>query len=133
MGPSPQGLTRTLSRVAEEEIVLVVLLCFFAAVFVLAFAPTLLVSDSWMTLAAGREVFQHGLPHHEHLTVLGAGRTWTDQQWAAQLLFYGAHALGGLPLVVLLTDAVVAGAFLLAAIAARRLGAGPIAVVLIFF
>ena len=110
-----------------------VLLCVFAAVFILAFAPTLFVSDSWMTLAAGREVFDHGLPHHETLTVLGLGRAWTDQQWGAQLLFYGAHALGGLSLVVLLNALVVVGAFVVAAVASRRLGAGPIAVVLIFF
>ena len=124
---------RTFKRVAEEEIVLVVLLCVFAAAFVLAFAPTLFVADSWLTLTSGREVFEHGLPHHETLTVLGAGRTWTDQQWGAQLLFYGAHALGGLPMVVLLAALVVVGAFALAAIASRRLGAGPVAVVLIFF
>ena len=124
---------RTLKRVAEEEIVLVVLLCVFAAVFVLAFAPTLFVSDSWMTLASGREIVDHGLPHHETLTVLGLGRTWTDQQWGAQLLFYGAHALGGLPFVVLLNALVVVGAFAIAAIASRRLGAGPIPVVLVFF
>ena len=110
-----------------------VLLCFFAAVFVLAFAPTLFVSDSWMTLASGREIVQHGLPHHETLTVLGLGRTWTDQQWGAQLLFYGAHALGGLPLVALLADLVVAGAFVIAAVGARRLGAAPIPIVLVFF
>jgi len=111
----------------------VVLLCVFAAVFILAFAPTLFVSDSWMTLAAGREVVDHGLPHHETLTVLGLGRAWTDQQWGAQLLFYGAHALGGLSLVVLLNALVVVGAFVVGAVASRRLGAGPIAVVLIFF
>ena len=124
---------RPLRRIAEEEIVLVVLLCVFAGAFVLAFAPTLFVADSWLTLASGREVFEHGLPHHETLTVLGAGRTWTDQQWGAQLLFYGAHALGGLPTVVLLGALVVVGAFALAAGASRRLGAGPVAVVLTFF
>jgi hypothetical protein len=122
-----------LRRIAEEEIVLIVLLCVFAAAFVLAFAPTLFVADSWLTLASGREVFGHGLPHHETLTVLGAGRTWTDQQWGAQFLFYGAHGIGGLPMVVLLGGLVVVGAFALAAIASRRLGAGPVAVVLIFF
>lgn len=133
-GSAPsRSAVRALRRIAEEEIVLVVLLCVFAAVFILAFAPTLFVSDSWMTLASGREIVDHGLPHHETLTVLGLGRTWTDQQWGAQLLFYGAHALAGLPLVVLLNGLVVVGAFAVAAVGSRRLGAGPVAVVLVFF
>jgi hypothetical protein len=122
-----------LRRIAEEEIVLVVLLCFFATVFLLAFAPTLLVSDSWLTLVAGREVYEHGIPHHDHLTVLSLGRTWTDQQWGAQLLFYGAHRLSGIAMVVVLTAVVVVGAFVLAAVASRRLGASPTAFVLVFF
>jgi hypothetical protein len=124
---------RTLRRVAEEEIVLVVLLCFFATVYLLAFPPTLLVSDTWLTLASGREIVQHGLPHHETLTVLGLGRTWTDQQWGAQLLFYGADRLGAIPMVVLLGELAVVAAFAVAAIGARRLGAGPTGIVLVFF
>jgi hypothetical protein len=122
-----------LRRIAEEEIVLVALLCFFAAIFLTVFPPTLLVADSWLTLVAGREVFEHGLPHHDALTVLSLGRTWTDQQWGAQLLFYGADALGGLRVVVLLGALVVVGAFVIAAIGARRLGAGPAPIVLVFF
>ena len=124
---------RRLLRIAEEEVVLVSLLGVFALIFLLVFAPTLLVADSWLTLSAGREVFEHGLPSHDHLTVLSLDRTWTDQQWGAQLLFYGAHALGGLPTVVLLNAIVVVGAFAVAAAAARSLGAGPAAVVIVFF
>jgi hypothetical protein len=124
---------RRLLRIAEEEVVLVALLSAFALVFLLVFAPTLLVADSWLTLSAGREVFEHGLPSHDQLTVLSLDRTWTDQQWGAQLLFYGAHALGGLPMVVVLNAIVVVGAFILAAAAARSLGAGPAAIVIVFF
>ncbi len=124
---------RTLRRIAEEEIVLVVLLGFFAAVFLLVFPPTLLVADSWLTLVAGREVFEHGLPSHDELTVLASGRDWTDQQWGAQLLFYAGDAVSGLAGVVVLGAIVVVGAFVLAAVAARRLGAGPVSVVLVFF
>ena len=120
-------------RIAEEEVVLVALLSVFAVVFLLVFPPTLLVADSWLTLSVGREIVQHGLPHHDHLTVLSLGRPWTDQQWGAQLLFYGAHALGGLPLVVLVNAITVVGAFVLAAAAARSLGAGPASIVLLFF
>jgi hypothetical protein len=120
-------------RIVEEEVVLVVLMAAFATVFLLVFPPTLLVADSWLTLSVGREIVQHGLPHHDHLTVLAAGRNWTDQQWGAQVLFYGAHELGGLPLVVLINAVTVVGAFALAAAAARNLGAGPASVLAVFF
>jgi hypothetical protein len=124
---------RKLARLAEEEIVLVVLLGFFAAIFLLVFPPTLLVADSWLTLVAGREVFEHGLPSYDALTVLASGRTWTDQQWGAQLLFYIGDRVAGLAGVMVIGAAVVVGAFVLAAVAARRLGAGPVPIVLVFF
>jgi hypothetical protein len=89
----------------------------------LALAPELLVADSWMTLAAGREIAEHGLPSHEVLTVVPLGREWTDQQWLAQAIFYGTHALGGLRLAVLLDIALVTVTLALGVIAARRRGA----------
>ncbi len=88
-------------------------------------APELFVSDSWMTLLAGREIAQHGLPAHETLTTWPLGRTWTDQQWLAQLLFYGADRLGGLRLAVLFHVSLVTLAFGAAVAAARLRGATP--------
>jgi hypothetical protein len=120
-------------RVAEEEFVLVVLLAAFATLFVTVFPPTLLVTDTWLTLLAGREVVEHGLPKIDELTVLGSGREWTDQQWGAQVVAYGAHALGGHALLAVLTGALVLTALALAVVGARRLGAGPRAIVLVFF
>jgi hypothetical protein len=122
-----------LRRVAEEEFLLVVLLAMFGAVFVAVFPPTLLVADTWMTLVAGREVAEHGLPSRDELTVLAFGRDWTDQQWGAQLLAYRAHQLGGHALLAVATGAFAVGAFAIAAVGARRLGAGPRAIVLVFF
>jgi hypothetical protein len=130
--PSPSRSSR-LRRVAQEEFLLVVLLAAFATVFVTVFPPTLLVSDTWMTLLAGREVFEHGLPSHDELTVLGLGREWTDQQWGAQLVAYGAYSLGGHALLAVLTAALVVSALAIAVIGARRLGAGPRAILLVFF
>ena len=124
---------RTVRRIVEEEVVLVALMAAFGTTFLLVFPPTLLVADSWLTLSVGREIVQHGLPHHDPLTVLAAGRPWTDQQWAAQLFFYGADQLGGLPLVVLINAVTVVGAFALAAAAGRNLGGGPASVLLVFF
>jgi hypothetical protein len=125
-----------LSRVrgiAEGEFVLVVLLAAFGIVFLTVFPPTLLVADTWMTLLAGREIVENGLPSREELTVLGLGRTWTDQQWGAQLIAYGAYSLGGHGLLAVVTGAFVVTAFSLAAAGARSLGAGARAIVLLFF
>ena len=63
---------RRLLRAAEEEPVLVILLAVFAVLFLAIFPPHLLVNDSFLTLAAGREVFENGLPETDELTVLGA-------------------------------------------------------------
>jgi hypothetical protein len=92
-------------------------------VLLTVFAPSLVVGDTWLTLMAGREIADHGLPHTEELTILGQVATWTDQQWLAQLLFYGAHELAGLRAVVVLDILLVLLALSLAAGAARSLGA----------
>jgi hypothetical protein len=93
-----------------------------AALFALI-APYLVVQDTWLALVSGREIVQHGLPTVNHLTVLGAGRTWTDQQWLAQLTMYGLASLGGIRLVAIAHVAAVAGAFGFALSAARVRGA----------
>jgi hypothetical protein len=118
---------------AAREFLLIVLLAAFVAVFVTVFPPTLIVSDTWLTLVAGREVFEHGLPDRDELTVLGAGREWTNQQWGAQLVAYGTQALGGYGLLALMTAALVVAALAIAMVGARRLGAGPRAIVIVFF
>src|SRR5437588_13047734 len=41
--------------------------------------------DSWLALAAGRGVWQSGIPRHETLTVISHGAAWVDQQWLSQL------------------------------------------------
>ena len=120
-------------RIAGEEFLLVVLYAAFGIVFLTVFPPTLLVADSWLTLVAGREVVEHGLPSVDELTVLGLGRDWTDQQWGAQLIAYGAHALGGHGLLAVIVALFSIGAFVIAAVAARRLGAGPRSILLVFF
>jgi len=120
-------------RIAEEEFLLVVLLAAFGIVFLTVFPPTLLVADTWLTLVAGREVVENGLPSRDELTLLGLDRNWTDQQWGAQVVAYGSHALGGHGLLALVTAVFVVGAFSIAAAASRRLGAGSRAIVLVFF
>jgi len=123
---------RTVKRIAEEEHILVVLLAGFGLIFLLIFPPAILVNDTWLNLMAGREVVDNGLPDRDELTVYGLGSTWTNQQWLAQVIIYGADSLGGLPLLSILTAALVVAAFSIAAAAARSLGAGPRAIWVLF-
>jgi hypothetical protein len=129
---APHRARGRIRRIAEEEHILVVLLAGFALIFLLIFPPALLVNDSWLNLAAGREVIENGLPTHDELTVYGLGATWTDQQWLAQVFMYGVYSFAGFALLSIISCASVVGAFALAAAASRSLGAGPRAIWLLF-
>ena len=82
-------------------------------------------ADSWLTLLGGREFLQHGLPHHDTLAILSHGHQWIDQQWLAQLVYYGLYVLGGVGLVGRVNVLLFAAAAGIALIAARRSGASP--------
>ena len=112
-----------LLRLLERNPFPIALVSLVGIVLLTTFAPSLVVGDTWLTLMAGREIVEHGLPHTEEITILGQGATWTDQQWLAQLVFYGAHELAGLRAVVVLDILLVLLALSLAAGAARSLGA----------
>src|SRR5512132_1268949 len=77
-----------LPHILETSPFPILLVSLVGVVLASVFAPSIVVGDTWLTLVAGREVVDHGLPHTEHITVLGGGRTWTDQQWLAQLACY---------------------------------------------
>jgi hypothetical protein len=87
--------------------------------------PTQIASDTWMTLAYGREVAHHGLPSHDMLTVWAHGRIWVDQQWLGQLVYYGLFALGGIRAVLALNALALAAGIGLALLAARCRGGSP--------
>ena len=110
-------------RILETSPFPILLVCLVGIVLLSVFAPAIVVGDTWLTLMAGREVVENGLPHTEHLTVLGEGRTWTDQQWLAQVVFYAAHGLAGMRAVILLGIAFVLLALGLAFATARTGGA----------
>ncbi|MBA3332046.1 MAG: hypothetical protein H0T39_14445 [Actinobacteria bacterium] len=57
--------------------------------------------DIYWLLAAGREIAANGLPASEPFPTLNEGRAWENQQWLAELAFYGLERLGGLTLVSL--------------------------------
>jgi hypothetical protein len=119
----PPALRRQLRALLETNPFPIFLVSLVGIVLLTVFAPSLVVGDTWLTLMAGREIVDHGLPHSEELTILGQGATWTDQQWLAQLVFYAAHELAGLRAVVVLDILLVLLALSLAAGAARSLGA----------
>lgn len=79
--------------------------------------------DSWYTLLGGRIIARFGLPHHDVWTVLTLGRVWVDQQWLAQLGFYGLWRAGGWSLALLAVVVFYLTAFATLALNARRLGA----------
>jgi hypothetical protein len=70
-------------------------------------------------------VWEHGLPAHDTLTIWGSGAEWVDQQWLAQLTFFGLASAGGVKLALLANAALVGGAVVLAAAVARLRGASP--------
>ncbi len=117
------ALAPSVRTILETSPFPVFLVSLVGVVLLTVFGPSLVVGDTWLTLMAGREIVDHGLPDVEHITLLGEGSTWTDQQWLAQLVFYGAHELAGVRLVVVLDVALVLLALVLAAGAARSAGA----------
>src|SRR5437763_3854170 len=81
--------------------------------------PAAMSPDGWFALVSGREIVAHGLPSQDMLTVWGFGRRWVDQQWLAQLAYYGLYALGGLRVALLVNAAVVVASFVAAVRLAR--------------
>jgi hypothetical protein len=113
----------------EREAGVVGLFALYVVVVLAALSQTL-VQDSWLTLVSGREIAQHGLPSTDTLTVWSHGKPWVDQQWLAQIAFYGLDRLGGIKLV-LLTHAFLLGSAFAAALAVARRQASQKSVVLV--
>ncbi len=84
-----------------------------------------LFADSYYDLYAGRYIVQHGIPHHNVVTVVAHGAPWIDQQWLAQVIYYGAWAAGGYPAVALLSSLVLTSGFAVLALAMRSRGVPP--------
>ena len=86
---------------------------------------THLQADSYKALYDARWIVEHGLPHTEALTVMAAGRPWIDQQWLAEVIFYGAWRIGGYSLLAGLAIALTALAYTVLAATMSRRGASP--------
>lgn len=72
-------------------------------------------TDTWWQLRTGEEMWRSGhIMLHDEFTHSVAGGYWPNHEWLAQVLFFGAYRLGGLPLLTALCAAtVVAGWFLI--------------------
>lgn len=121
-GSEPPPTSR-IRRISESNPFPLLLVCVTGILLLVVLAPSLIVGDSWLTLMAGREVVQHGLPATDSITLFSSGTTWTDQQWLAQVVFYGADAIGGIKAVVLLDILLVLGTLSLGVATARASGA----------
>ena len=119
-----------LAALAEREAVLVALSAVYG-VILLAVLPQMLVQDSWLALVSGREIVANGLPHTDAFTVWTHGVEWIDQQWLAQVAFYGLFTLGGVKLALLAHVVLLVVAFVSGLAAARSLGASTRSVCLI--
>jgi hypothetical protein len=91
----------------------------------LAVGSLAISNDTWLGIAAGRELLQHGFSSDNTWTRYGRG-SWADQQWGAHVVFYGVwRAAGAAGLVALHVALLTAGLGLCARTAMRR-GGGPV-------
>jgi hypothetical protein len=78
--------------------------------------------DLWFHLAAGRSIWEHGLPRQETWTLAAAGsRPWLSE-WLYQVPIYGLHQAGGFAALAAVRMASAAAATALAVALARTLG-----------
>src|SRR5262249_10221515 len=86
-----------------------------------------LFGDSYYALYAGRYIAGHGIPRGNVFTAAAHGAPWADQQWLAQVLYYGAWAAGGYRALAALSAVLVTWGFALLAVLMLRRGVTPVA------
>jgi hypothetical protein len=82
-----------------------------------------LVPDTYLDLVSGRYIAHHWVPHGDTLTI--AGGRWTDQQWLADLTFWGSFRVGGYALVLIVCAILVGAAYGLLALFMTSRGVAP--------
>jgi len=85
-----------------------------------------LITDSYYDLYAGRYIVHHGIPHANAITAVSHGSAWIDQQWLAQVLFYGAWSVGGYRALAFLSIAPITIGFAVLALVMLRRGVPPV-------
>jgi hypothetical protein len=84
-----------------------------------------LYSDGFYDLYAGRYILRHGIPHWNVVTVASHGAPWIDQQWLAQVAYYGVWAAGGYAALAILSALLVTSGFAVLALLMLRRGVPP--------
>jgi len=120
---------RSSSRLGREGLLVLLVGGFTGLLFGLA--GVLVSTDSWYALVGGRLIARHGLPSHNTLTLWAHGARWVDEQWLAQLAFYGLDRAGGLRLAVFVHVLLLVGALTAAVAIARRRGANSTSVAIV--
>src|SRR5262245_52087483 len=73
-------------------------------------APTL---DFWWHLKLGEVIAtSHTIPQIDQFSFTAAGKTFLMQNWFAELLYYGAYWLGGLPMLLFFNAILLVVAYL---------------------
>jgi hypothetical protein len=68
--------------------------------------------DTWWQLRAGQEMWRtRDFLLRDTFSHTVNGAPWPNHEWLSQVLFYGAYAAGGLPLVTIVSGAAVTGAW----------------------
>lgn len=116
------GLRGRLGRLTLDDVWVFAALALIALRALLTPIPP---HDFWWHMATGREIVASGaVPAVDSFSYTRAGEPFFNQSWLAQLLMYGLHALGGVPLLVAFQAALLAGAYgLLLRLCVRRTGA----------
>ena len=120
---------RSTSRLGREGLLVLIAGAYAGLLFALSGA--LVSTDSWYALVGGRLIARDGLPSHNTLTLWAHGARWVDEQWLAQLSFYGLDRAGGLRLAVFGHVILLVGALVAAVAVARRRGADPTSVAIV--
>ena len=102
----------------------------FAAILLRTFLMPVPPNDLWWQLATGRLIVETGgIPTHDVFSFTQAGRPYYDQPWLAQLLMYGLHRVGGVPLLLVVQAALVSLAYaILLRLCVLRTGAAKLSV-----
>lgn len=89
--------------------------------------------DLWWHLAMGRIIVtEQAIPLVDRFSFTRAGQPFFDQSWLAQVVLYGIHRLGGVPLLIVFQALVLCATYgMLLWLVARRTGRPRLAVLLL--
>ncbi len=103
-----------------------------AIALAIAFLLPVTPNDYWWYLRLGGDALAAGsIPRVDTFTFTQAGTPVVYHSWGAAILYWLIYDLGGLPLTVLLRGLLVAAAYALVWLVARRLGAGRLGAALV--